>query len=332
MRSALAYLLWLVAWGAGCTAPDVVEETDAACLRVQWDARVGVVDDGGVVTPPELECETTVGCPPPLICVPRSQEAGDGPRGQCELMTNTISPGAAIDYFGVPEFIGAVDEASAGADYTTVVFSSLPADAAFVRCAVYGCPIDQSVLRMAPTRCLIDEVILTVASATSITLPSVTGTGGVPALALSATPGCAVPSCMGDCETRELPAPATGFYVFCLAFSETALVGATSVINLSADEMGAAGEVAYTSRCVPTSLAYRGMACARDGVGSNGGLGVCTGETLQCCAPCWSQQQCTGLGGTRCVLVDETEDDEGGGAAGAVCGVLRGVVHDDRAG
>ncbi|MEZ4431499.1 MAG: hypothetical protein R3F65_03740 [bacterium] len=283
----------------------------APCLPVPWDAWVPGYDDGGVALPPTIECFTTADCPPPLACVVSADRAADGDAGRCELATSSLSPLAAIEHFGVGEFVAAVDRAGAGSDYTTVSFSQLPADAAFVRCAIYSCPIDGTVIAEMPSRCLIDETVIALATTSSLTLPEATGTTGPPSLALSPTPGCAVPSCTEECATRPLALPATGFFGYCLAFSPTALVGATALISLDVDEIGAAGEVAYTRRCGRASVVYDGTACEYEGSGTRE-LGVCTGPEGRCCAACWSQAQCTNMGGTRCVLVDATVDDESG--------------------
>lgn len=298
---------------AGCNdePPKPAGKADP-CLPVPWDAWVPTYDDGGQAVPPEIGCFTTDECPPPLVCQVPSDRESEGLPGRCDLSTATVSPQAAIEHFGVAEFVAAVDQAGAGADYTTVSFSQLPADAAFVRCAIYSCPIDESVITSHPTRCLIDETVISLATTSSLTLPVASGVSGTPALALSATPGCAVPSCEGACETRPLPLPAVGFYGYCLAFSETALVGATALINLDVDEIGAAGEVAYARMCSRNAVSYAGAACLYENGPSGNTLGVCTAPMGRCCPACWSQAQCQNMGGTRCVLVDATSDGDGG--------------------
>lgn len=297
---------------SACTATSTVEvDSGSACLRVPWDAFVGEPFDGGVtdglVRPPNLMCQTTVECPPPLICVRPADAIETGGIGTCELASNTIAPNAAIRHYGVGEFTTIVEQRQ-GADYTTVSFSSLPPDAAFVRCAVHNCPIDEDVLALEPSRCLIDQTVISLANATSISLPSATRSNGPAPLALSPTPGCTRPDCTDNCETRDLPVPSAGFYMYCLAYSRTALVGASSVINLEVAEIGQSGESAYVSQCEPRALTYQGVACAYEQDDGTEILGVC--RQTSCCLPCWTQEQCTRRGGTACVLIDSTASDD----------------------
>ncbi|MEZ4434305.1 MAG: hypothetical protein R3F65_33895 [bacterium] len=304
----LAPLLVVVA--LGCTETRRFDAYDTVeCIPVQWDASVG--GDGGA---PDLPCRTTVECPPPLSCsIDSGGREADDTIGTCRLQTRTIDPNAAIELYAVSEFTVAVEQL-AGRDYTTLEFGGLPADSVYVRCAWHNCPVDADVLREAPERCLFDESIVQVTTASSLTLASTDSQFSQPERTVSPMRGCLFPSCTdAGCPTRELGIPTVNFFTYCLAYSERALVGASSVITLTPDEIGSLGQTTYVEECRPSMLPYRGVACRfldDDALV----LGVCDGRI--CRQSCWNGQNCRTDQGEQCTLYragGESADEDGDG-------------------
>lgn len=261
--------------------------TDPRCLPFPWDA---LGESRSNQTPPEIDCTSTLDCPPPLTCRRQSQDG----TGQCSLMENVPDPSAPAEVYEVPEFLLSVAE---GDDYNLIEFTGVPPSATVLRCIIHICPPDADVLREAPDRCFHSSKIINLGLTNGLAL-SVLAEGPDNVVVTASILACG-PTIDGR-QQPDVPfeITAVGHYAICYAFDETSLVAVSAISNLSRAEVGSTGQDAYYSDCT-TAQAEDGHACSyTDGMGDEI-LGVCVGGA--CCASCWSDRDCFRRGGSTCV-------------------------------
>ncbi|MCA9539839.1 MAG: hypothetical protein KC620_13170 [Myxococcales bacterium] len=291
MRAAL-----IVAWALSFVAcREVAVENgidELACLPMPWETLTSATD-----SPPTINCDSAIDCPPPLTCrkAVATTDHEDG-QGICVLATDVINPSLASDFYGVNRFGIAVEINETFGGYQ-LVFSSLPKRAAYVQCSLYSCPIDRFTLSKAPARCRVKVVPLKLDSTDTLLLPVATHD------AVTASPVAEVKLCGRDGITpREAVVPPVTFQTFCLAYSEVSLVGASTIIAVSADVLGDIARTVHVSSC--NAGVNEGSSCSLEDR-----PGVCWGR--DCCTSCWRDEDCADVNGGTCHLPVPIADTDG---------------------
>lgn len=317
---AVALVAAMLAASVGCSEERSTRNrfVDPICLDFPW-AALSAVQPGQ--PPPDLDCKTTLDCPPPLTCQPRP---GSG-TGACVLLKDAPDPSAPSEVYEVPEFLLSVTE---GDDYNLLEFNGLPPSATVLRCVFHICPVDADVLRDAPGRCEYADQLVNLGLTGGLALPVVAT--GPDSLDVQAP----IPACGSDATTagqtpRAFRIAAVGYFAVCYAFSETELVAVSAISNLSRGEVGSAGQDAYQAGCAGES-AREGAACVYTRADGRESLGVCVGGA--CCAPCWADEDCRAFQGETCHGIQRLREPTDGRVGAAISGWCPDVECVDRNG
>lgn len=319
----------LAAFGAGCaTDAHRIEAPGAACVDVRWPLTLpfgaGRPLPGRVGTHhPPLYCEAHADCPPGAWC------AGEGTPRLCRTDAQPEPGGSLAELYGVPRFDV---EVVAGGDGHGLRLSGLPTRADFALCSIYTCPVDADLLADDISRCLLDTRRLDLSTSHTLALPAATASSRATAISV---PACQARGGSDAEEARPLalrPTP-TGFSAMCVAYQPSGVAGASDIIALRPDEVGALAGDSYQETC---TAATTGSACLHERAGASQ-LGICVGA--HCCIRCASsvpsgsrvEQACASLSG----LVVDTADERYTQLGYAQFGVCldragRAVCLDDR--